>query len=166
MLIHLDTDLGGDPDDLCALAMLLGWPDVKLTGITTTIDPAGLRAGYVAHCLELVGRDDIPVAAGVEASLTTQRVAEPFSAYWPSTVTARPSPAGAALDLLSQSIAQGATIVAIGPTTNLALLEVARPERLSRTSVVIMGGWVRPPDVGLPEWGRSMRPRVDRCCRN
>jgi hypothetical protein len=26
MLIHLDTDLGGDTDDACALAMLLGWP--------------------------------------------------------------------------------------------------------------------------------------------
>lgn len=26
-LIHLDTDLGGDIDDLCALAMLLRWPE-------------------------------------------------------------------------------------------------------------------------------------------
>ena len=25
--IHLDTDLGGDIDDLCALAMLLKWPE-------------------------------------------------------------------------------------------------------------------------------------------
>ena len=39
MPIHLDTDLGGDPDDACALAMLLGWPDVELVGITTTADP-------------------------------------------------------------------------------------------------------------------------------
>ena len=31
--IHLDTDLGSDTDDLAALAMLLGWPDVELTGI-------------------------------------------------------------------------------------------------------------------------------------
>ena len=33
MRIHLDTDLGGDPDDACALAMLLGWPGVELVGI-------------------------------------------------------------------------------------------------------------------------------------
>ncbi|MDQ6662114.1 MAG: hypothetical protein M3Z24_14260 [Chloroflexota bacterium] len=26
--IHLDTDIGGDMDDLCALAMLLKWPDL------------------------------------------------------------------------------------------------------------------------------------------
>ena len=29
--IHLDTDLGGDLDDICALAMLLRWPGVELT---------------------------------------------------------------------------------------------------------------------------------------
>ena len=33
--VHLDTDLGGDSDDLCALAMLLKWPNVQITGITT-----------------------------------------------------------------------------------------------------------------------------------
>jgi hypothetical protein len=27
--IHLDTDLGGDPDDASALAMLLGWDGVE-----------------------------------------------------------------------------------------------------------------------------------------
>ncbi len=32
MRIHLDTDLGGDTDDACALAMLLGWPGVELVG--------------------------------------------------------------------------------------------------------------------------------------
>ena len=30
--IHLDTDLGSDTDDLCALAMLLGWPGAELVG--------------------------------------------------------------------------------------------------------------------------------------
>jgi purine nucleosidase len=42
--VHLDTDIGGDPDDACALAMLLGWPGLDLVGITTTIDPGGVRA--------------------------------------------------------------------------------------------------------------------------
>jgi inosine-uridine nucleoside N-ribohydrolase len=36
--IHLDTDIGGDLDDLCALALLLGWPDVELTGVTTVLE--------------------------------------------------------------------------------------------------------------------------------
>src|SRR6266536_5765741 len=76
MRIHLDTDLGGDPDDACALAMLLGWPGVEVVGITTTIDPGGRRAGCVAHCLQLAGRDDIGVAAGAGVSLTTLRRAD------------------------------------------------------------------------------------------
>ncbi len=159
MRIHLDTDLGGDPDDACALAMLLGWPGVELVGITTTIDPGGQRAGCVAHCLDLAGRDDIPVAAGAGVSLTTLRRADPRTdneRYWPSTLTARPSPPGAALDLLSHSIDQGATIIGIGPYTNLALLEVARPGSLGRVPVVVMGGWIQPPADGFPAWGPEM----------
>ncbi|MCL4490148.1 MAG: nucleoside hydrolase [Chloroflexi bacterium] len=35
MKIHLDTDLGGDIDDLCALAMVLRWPGAEITGIRT-----------------------------------------------------------------------------------------------------------------------------------
>jgi purine nucleosidase len=159
MRVHLDTDLGGDPDDACALAMLLGWPDVELVGVTTTIDREGRRAGYVAHCLELAGRGGVPVAAGAGVSLTTLRVADPVvddERFWPRGLAPRPSPAGAALDLLERSIEGGATVVAIGPWTNLALLEVARPGSLGRAPVVVMGGWLGGPAAGLPAWGPEM----------
>jgi purine nucleosidase len=36
--LHLDTDLGSDIDDLCALAMALNWPDVELLAVTTVTD--------------------------------------------------------------------------------------------------------------------------------
>lgn len=65
--IHLDTDLGGDLDDLCALAMLLRWPGdepVQITGITVVGDTGGRRTGMVRRVLEIAGRTDIPVAAG------------------------------------------------------------------------------------------------------
>jgi len=57
--VHLDTDLGGDPDDVCALAMLLGWPDVEITGITTTLDVAGRGARHVVlvFIIGVVGGD-------------------------------------------------------------------------------------------------------------
>lgn len=153
--VHLDTDLGGDPDDACALALLLGWPGVEVVGITTTIDPGNRRAACVVHCLQLAGRADIPVAAGAEVSMTTGRVANPHidERYWPSALTSRPSPPDAANDLLLQSIERGATIVGIGPYTNLARLEQARPGSLGRMPVVVMGGWTQPPAEGLPAWG-------------
>jgi len=156
--IHLDTDLGGDTDDACALAMLLGWPDVEITGITTVADPGGRRAAYVAHLLRLAGRVDIPLAAGAEISSTTLRRADPVEdeRHWPVSITPRPSPPGAALDLLSSSLDAGAMLVAIGPYTNLALLEIARAASLARQPVVVMGGWVQPPAPGLPEWGPDM----------
>lgn len=137
LCVHLDTDLGGDPDDACALAMLLGWPGVRLVGITTAVDPGGEHAGCVAQCLELAGRSEIPLVAGTSKSLTTGCLARPTvedERYWPR-------------------IERRATVIAIGPMTNLALLELSRPGSLERASVVAMGGWVEPPGEGLPDWG-------------
>lgn len=112
MRVHLDTDFGGDTDDACALAMLLGWPGVEVVGITTTADPGGRRADYVTHCLELAGRTNIPVAAGSEASMTTLERVEPIigdERHWPDTLACRPAPPGAPADLLHRSVEQGAT---------------------------------------------------------
>ena len=157
--IHLDTDLGSDTDDLCALAMLLGWPDVRLTGITTSADVQGLRVGFIEYALRLAGRSGIPVAAGAEGSLAGFRTPIGFpdiNRYWPEPIAPRPAPPGAALDLLACSIEAGATVVAIGPYTNLALLEVARPGALASVEVVLMGGYVTPVRPGLPNWGPDM----------
>jgi len=157
--IHLDTDLGSDTDDACALAMLLGWPGVEIAGITTTIDPGGIRAGFVRRCLELAGRTDIPVAAGAEVSLTTHTTPGgiPTDArYWPEPVAPRPSAPGEAMMLLRESIESGAIVVAIGPYTNLATLEAIRGGSLALVPVVLMGGIVYPPDRGLPQWGPEM----------
>ncbi|GAA4919076.1 inosine-uridine nucleoside N-ribohydrolase [Nonomuraea thailandensis] len=159
MRLHLDTDLGGDPDDLCALAMVLGRPDVTVVGITTCGDPDGRRAGYVEHCLRLAGRQDIPVAAGAGRSSTTGRPMGDLpdhERYWGVPVAPRPAPPEAAIDLLERSIEQGATIAAVGPFTNLALLHAARPGRLDGAPVVAMGGWLGPLGTGLPAWGPEM----------
>jgi inosine-uridine nucleoside N-ribohydrolase len=152
--VHLDTDIGGNPDDACALAMLLGRPDVDLVGITTTIDPGGARAACAAHVLSLVGRDDVPVAAGAECSMTTGTPVDPFTdeRYWPA-LDPLPAPDSAALDLLLSNIEGGATVIAIGPYTNLAVLERLRPGSLRRAPLVVMGGWTQPPAKGLPPWG-------------
>lgn len=159
MQIHLDTDFAGDTDDAAALAMLLGWPDVEVVGITTTADPDGLRAGYVHSFLTLAGRDEIPVAAGAGASLkgSPMGTVPDHEAYWGDIgVSCRRSSEGDAVELMATSVEHGATIVGIGPYTNLAVLEAARPGTLAGARVVLMGGWLQAPAFGLPQWGPEM----------
>lgn len=156
MKVHLDTDFGGDPDDACALAFLLGTPNVEVVGITTNLDAGGYRAGCVRYYLELAGRSDVPVVAGAGTTLTDNREYDSTAhdqRYWPQVIVPIKSAAGEALDLLVQSIDGGATVVAIGAATNLALLEMQRPGSLARARIVFMGGWTKPPADGLPQWG-------------
>lgn len=150
--VHLDTDLGGDPDDLCALALLLNWPGVELIGITTVVEARGRRAGYTRYALQLAGRDDIPVAAGAGAD--QQPVDFPDEPlYWPEPIPPAPGPVEEALALLRQSIDQGAIVIGIGPYTNLALLERAYPGRLANAPLYLMGGHIYPVPAGYPQWG-------------
>ncbi len=154
MKIHLDTDIGGNIDDLCALAMLLRWPGVDLAGITTVADRAGKRAGYVWQMLRLEGRDEIPVAAGADVSLDVYRdepVLPDELIYWGERIPPSPGPAGLALHLLRQSIEQGATVFGIGPYTNLALLEKQVPGILKQAPLFLMGGFIFPVHEGYPQ---------------
>ena len=159
MKLHLDMDLGGDIDDLCALAMLCKWPGVELSAITTNQDNGGRRAGYVRYALNLARNPNIPVAAGADASLDCYRF---YSAlpdekrYWPEPIPPAPGPIDKALDLLQGSIEDGAIIAGIGAYTNLALLEKRNPGSLAKANLYLMGGYLFPVPEGFPQWGYDM----------
>jgi purine nucleosidase len=158
MKIHLDTDIGGDMDDVCALAMLLRWPGVEITGITTVAEADGRRAGYVAYVLKLAGRLDIPVAAGADVALGCYRYSPgypPDEENWPEPIAPVPGPLDAALALLKHSIDAGATVVGIGQFTNLALLDQTYPGILAEAALVLMGGRVYDPRPGYPQWAND-----------
>lgn len=152
--VHLDTDLGGDIDDLCALAMLLRWPEITITGITIVGDTDGVRTGYTRYALALEGRTEIPVAAGADTSGGFYRYELPpqDNRYWPADATPSPNPPQQAIDLLRKSIDDGATIVGIGPLTNLSMLERQHPGILKRAKLFLMGGFIYPPRAGYPDW--------------
>jgi inosine-uridine nucleoside N-ribohydrolase len=53
------------------------------------------------------------------------------------------------------AVERGDTIVAIGPYTNLALVEAARPGLLAGTDLIVMGGHVPDPGEGFAPWGSA-----------
>jgi inosine-uridine nucleoside N-ribohydrolase len=142
--ILLDCDPGHD--DAIALLLALASPEVELLGVTTVAGNQTLEktTANAIRVLELVGRADVPVAAGSPRPL----VREPFVASYVHGETGLdgpdlPPPRGApveahAIDFLAERL-DGTTLVATGPLTNVALLLArhpeARPERL-----VLMGG--------------------------
>ena len=146
-------------DDLCALAMLLKWPDIEITGVTTVAEAQGRRAGYVHYVLNMMGRTDIPYAAGADVSEGYYRYDEldypPDEENWPELVAPHPNSSEKAVSLLKQSVEQGATIVGIGPYTNLMLLEKAYPGTLKQVALFLMGGHVFDIPAGYPQWSKE-----------
>ncbi len=161
--VHLDTDIGGDIDDLCALAMLLRLKDVQLTGVTTVVDNQGQRAGYARAVLDRADHLEVPVAAGAEATgrdengpyFREEYGLPAHEAYWDEPVRALPGPAEAALALIKDSLDQGARIVGIGPFTNLCLFGQKYPGALEKANVFLMGGYLYPVQPGFPQWGND-----------
>ncbi len=172
MRIHLDTDIGGDIDDLCALAFLLRRKGVEVSAITTVADIGGKRAGYARHVLRLEERDEIPVAAGADVTLGCYRSLDEFPGelgcyrirpdfpeevrYWGHPISPLPNSIERALDLLRKSIEEDTTIVCTGPYTNLYLLDKKYPGILSRARPVLMGGYAFKSREGFPNWGNNM----------
>jgi purine nucleosidase len=109
----------------------------------------------VRRVLQLAGREEIPVAAGADVSSGVYRteLGLPLeSDYWPDPVAPYATPLEAALDLLEQSVESAATLIAIGPLTNLGLLEERRPGILARADLYLMGGYVNGPRAGFPQF--------------
>jgi inosine-uridine nucleoside N-ribohydrolase len=142
--VLLDCDPGHD--DAIAMLLALASPELELVGATTVAGNQTLEktTANAIRVLEHVGRSEIPVAAGADRPL----VREPFVAAYVHGETGLdgpdlPPPRGApieehAVDFLAQQV-PGATLVAVGPLTNVALLLAMRPEaRPDR--IVLMGG--------------------------
>jgi len=145
------------------MAMLLKWNGLEITGITTTADDGGRRAGYARYVLRLAGREEIPVAAGADVSSGDHRYKPRYPSdypseevYWPEPIEPTPNPVDDAIELLKKSIEKGAVVVGIGPYTNLALLDRKHRGLLNKTKLFLMGGCIYPAREGFPNWGNDM----------
>jgi inosine-uridine nucleoside N-ribohydrolase len=142
--ILIDCDPGHD--DAIALLLALASPELELLGVTTVAGNQTLEktTANAIRVLDFVGRDDVTVAAGADRPL----VRDPFVAAYVHGETGldgpdlpppqrEPLPLHA-VDFLAERVA-GATLVAVGPLTNVALLLARHPEaRPGR--IVLMGG--------------------------
>jgi purine nucleosidase len=131
---------------------------VQLLAVTTVADHHSKRAGYAQYALKVAGREEITVAAGADASLGCYRSWPGLpdeNMYWPDSVPSAPGPFDHAVSLLERSVGQDAVIAAIGPFTNLALLEKRRPGILRNARLYLMGGYLFPPRQGFPAWSHE-----------
>ncbi len=139
--------------------MLLKWPDLEITGVTTVAEEQGRRAGYVQYVLSLMGRTDIPVAAGADVSEGYYRYDKlgypPDEENWPEPVAPRPGSPNEGLSLLKRSIEQGAVLAGIGPYTNFWLLDRKHPGILKEADLFLMGGYVYDIPPGYPQWNND-----------
>ncbi|HUP55330.1 MAG TPA: nucleoside hydrolase [Methylomirabilota bacterium] len=146
----LDCDPGHD--DALALVVGLARPELELVAVTTVAGNAGLpeTTRNALRVLTLLGRTDIPVAAGAAGPLMRPlHVADnvhgasglegadlPEPAF-----AARPEGAVELLRSVLESASEPVTIAAVGPLTNIALLVRTHPHLVERiASIRVMGG--------------------------
>ena len=143
MKVVLDCDPGHD--DAIALLLALASPEVELLGVTTVHGNQVLEktTDNALRVLELVGRSDVPVAAGADRPLVRDlhvaaHVHGESGLDGPElpAATARPVEQHA-VDFLLEHVTPGVVLVPVGPLTNVALAidRGLRPDR-----IVLMGG--------------------------
>jgi inosine-uridine nucleoside N-ribohydrolase len=80
MRVVIDTDpamgsVGGDPEDCFAIMLALNSPELQVEGITVVQGNVPVDHGYAnaVHWLELLGRSEVPVMAGLELPMSPVR---------------------------------------------------------------------------------------------
>lgn len=152
--IIIDTDPGQDIDDLLAIHFALLRPELEIAAITTVTWPTTDRARLVRCLLRHLGRDDIPVGAGMELPLRRLGEDELAAQYdrsrsmnhacFADPEDPRDTVHEDAVALMARIIAGSSdpvTLCCIAPLTNIASLLRRRPELAGRIAGInLMGG--------------------------
>jgi purine nucleosidase len=148
--VIIDCDPG--IDDALALFLACASPEIELLAVTTVagnrpVETTSQNAGRILHA---AGHDEAPVFTGCARPLayTEPRCnvihGEDGLGGWMLPLGRQPT-ARHAVDFISSALLESeiapVTIVAIGPLTNLAMVEIKRPGLLKRAkSLLVMGG--------------------------
>ena len=143
--IILDTDIGGDIDDCWALGMLLNMPGLIPELVLSASGDTAYRAAVAAKFLSDAGASHIPVGIGIPRP--DQDVPESLHAwlggwnpeeYHGTIVTDGVGEAIRRIEAVDEM-----TVIAIGPTTNLAEICRKRPDLVKKCRLVAMAGSIR-----------------------
>jgi purine nucleosidase len=143
--ILLDTDIGTDVDDAIALALLLASPEVDLAAATIVSGDVDVRAAIAGRLLNLAGRVDVPLAAGVRKPVLQRRNFLWAGHEGKGILEEKVSSAGTGphgVDLLIDTVRREQPhVVAIGPLSNLAVAIMKDADFASTVPhLTIMGG--------------------------
>src|SRR5262245_4752676 len=155
--IILDTDLGSDVDDALCLALALPTPVHRLRSVPHVTRDTRLRARISRRLLDLAGRPDVPVFAGLAAPRSGaldrfvwfgnegDGILDPAAAD-DGVVPEEPATTAMARLLRAE---RDVELVAIGPLTNLAAVLETHPDVLPHIRrLTLMGGHLRPARIG------------------
>ena len=146
---------GLDADDVLAMLFVLGSPELKLEGVTTTYGNVEvLRATENAlRTLEAAGRSDIPVSMGMSMPLSGRLQPRAVKEYEGHKTRVGPidvarvekgkGPLHASDFIISKVMESPGeiSILAVGPLTNLAISIIKQPELKEKIrQVTILGG--------------------------
>ncbi|MBI2944926.1 MAG: nucleoside hydrolase [Candidatus Wallbacteria bacterium] len=151
--VFLDTDIGSDVDDVLALLTILATPELELVGISTVHGESGARARIARRLLELAGRPDIRVGAGIGTTLLRRKQPRDWSRELRQHLDAEPrTPVSSehGVDLMIQAARRhpGLKVLAIGPLTNVAVAILKDPELPKRIGqLMVVGGATHFPPV-------------------
>lgn len=163
--IIFDTDIGSDVDDALALTLAVHSPELDVLAVTTVDGDVHLRGRIARKLLRLLGRGDIPVAAGCGRKLDGKPFTRmpitgnrEFLEDEPDGLPLHDQDAVELITNILQASITKITLVLVGPVTNAAMALQRCPqikEKIER--FVIMGGSLSPKEILKHEgWVRWM----------
>lgn len=149
----IDTDIGTDFDDAFAVLLACQSEEIDLLGVTTVYADAHLRARIARKLLNKIGREDVPVFAGVSKPLhgggTVIYGYEGEGIFEGDADDPRFEPGKThAVDFIIDTVMANpgeVTIITLGAVTNLAVAIIKEPKIAHNIKEVItMGGVIVP----------------------
>lgn len=148
--IIIDTDLGSDIDDAMALALAMRSKELVIEGITTVYGDVDLRAKLAKKLLQLGGRDDVKVFAGINQPLLHNRDIWMAGHEGEGVLTDYEHikyEHDHAVDFMVKTIMDHPgeiTLIPIGPLTNIAAAIIREPKIVEHVKeIILMGGVTR-----------------------